>query len=279
MEYTFLPPKIGGSSFASQSSFNSSFSPLDYKTQSTLMSPPPLRDRGSLGYLVFPPSSPQSPEPSFTSAEVRSPPRREEERGKVDEENKAWEARLERAADLHQQKLAEQEEEGQRGEEEWVRSGGILRDKNGRRDYKRTESVREELRLREVERILRERWETYERRWTELLANPKGKDARPPERTVRFNDIPWPVHLEDEAKAIDISDLTLSRVEEFLMGPLKVRGYGVSKRERVRASLLRWHPDKMTALHGRVVEEDLETVRKGINAVMVCLQHMNSSSA
>ncbi|KAJ3856475.1 hypothetical protein EV368DRAFT_25558, partial [Lentinula lateritia] len=51
----------------------------------------------------------------------------------------------------HRACLEREEVERVRGEEDWVRSGGILRDSEGKRDFARTEKVREEIRLREWE--------------------------------------------------------------------------------------------------------------------------------
>lgn len=219
----------------------------------------------ALGYLAFPPNTPTHlPVFGMNGEDIRR--RKEEETQRQrEQEEKAWAARAERDAETRRKRLAKEEEEAKRGEEDWVRSGGILRNKDGMRDVVRTEAIREELRLREAERVLKERWEEYERLWGELLT---GRDP------VRFQDIPWPV---DHVTQVTVLDLTAERVKDFLFDVLKVRGNKVTRRDRVRSSLLRWHPDKMTGIMARVVEEDIETVKQAISAVILCLQQLNST--
>jgi len=52
----------------------------------------------------------------------------------------------------------------------------------------------------------------------------------------------------------------------------------VTRNERVRSSLLRWHPDKMTGVLGRVVKEDVEAVVEGISVVMMCLTRLQQTA-
>ncbi|KAJ3996234.1 hypothetical protein F5050DRAFT_1761116 [Lentinula boryana] len=189
----------------------------------------------------------------------------------------------------HRARLELEEAERIRGEEDWVRSGGVLRDSEGRRDFPRTEKVREEIRLREWEKEAQDRWNEYERRWAELQAKERKGDSE-----ITFNDIPWPVYFgergNDQTKSskpgawgtvaiapkVKLSDLTRENVEAFLTDGLKVRGCKVTRKERVRTSFLRWHPDKMTALVSKVTEDDRKDVEDGISAVVRCLQDMNS---
>ncbi|KAJ6590683.1 hypothetical protein DFH09DRAFT_908213 [Mycena vulgaris] len=140
------------------------------------------------------------------------------------------------------------------------------------RDYTRTAAIREELRLSELERVIVERWTSYEMWWSNLV----GKAGRDREKAqdVRFEDVPWPVSPE-KGQSVSLADLTVDRVEEFLFAGLKVRGSTVTKKERVRSSLLPWHPDKMTSVLARVVDADLEAVRQGIHVVVLCLLQLN----
>lgn len=171
------------------------------------------------------------------------------------------------------------------GEEEWVRCGGVLRDSNGKRDFARTAAIKEELRIREVERKLVERWETYENRWKVLAAKieqppslslededenylePRGGD-------ITFSDIPWPVDVGD--RKVELEDLTLAKVEEFLLGDLTVRGSKTTKKGRIRASLLRWHPDKLNRILPRVVKDDVGRVRQGVAMVIGGIQDLGA---
>ena len=175
----------------------------------------------------------------------------------------AWAARVKSDAELHEHQVALEETEARKGEEAWVQMGGILRDAEGNRDWTRTKAIREELELREVEAALEKRWEKYERGWKGLL------ESRGP---VEFGDIPWPVDVSPGT--VQLEDLEVENMKEFFLGGLRVRGCKTTKKERVRASLLRWHPDKMTAVVRRVVVRDVEKVEDGIRRVLDCLQRL-----
>jgi hypothetical protein len=108
------------------------------------------------------------------------------------------------------------------------------------------------------EQLVMTRWETYEQQWRTLLA------ATSP---VTFYDIPWPV----ESAPTDVRQLTPEAISTFIFAPLRVRRNQVTQRERIRASLLRWHPDKLASVLRRVVENDREVVQEGVGAVFRCL--------
>ncbi|PCH44921.1 hypothetical protein WOLCODRAFT_27147 [Wolfiporia cocos MD-104 SS10] len=141
----------------------------------------------------------------------------------------------------------------------WVRAGGVLYDRQGRRDDARTEELRAEIRLQDEEKRVMEQWNAYEDRWRILLAT---------DTPVAFADVPWPL----SPAPVTASELTSEAVEKFLFAPLNVRQNTVTKRERIRASLLRWHPDKVSAVLQRVVEGDADAVRNGVNTVFLCLR-------
>lgn len=135
----------------------------------------------------------------------------------------------------------------------------------------KTQAVRDELKLREVEAGLVRRWEEYERRWKELSAAGISKTKT----AVKFQDIPWPVNVGTH-ETLELGDLNVEKVEDFLLAGLKVRGNQVTKKDRVRSSLLRWHPDKMTSVLARVVDDDREAIKQGISVVVACLQELNA---
>ncbi|KAJ6484420.1 hypothetical protein C8R47DRAFT_1321506 [Mycena vitilis] len=226
-----------------------------------------------LGYFAFPPGSSSAPVVPQITHEDLAAQREEEERQRQAALDEAWAARRIRDAAIRKARLEAEAAEALKGEIDWVRSGGILRDIQGNRDYKRTEAIREELRLSALEASLVERWKKYETRWTELAGKAARERNKP--RDVRFEDVPWPVSPV-EGQSVKLADLKVDRVEDFLLANLKVRGCTVTRKERVRSSLLRWHPDKMTAVLGRIVETDLEAVREGIHAVVLCLHQPNS---
>ncbi|KAK0192408.1 hypothetical protein F5146DRAFT_1039696 [Armillaria mellea] len=179
---------------------------------------------------------------------------------------------LKRQAELRR---AAEKTEALRGEENWVRNGGLLRDADGNRDYARTNAIREELRLRDLEESLVNRWNTYEKAWQDLVSS---------NSPLRFSDIPWPVTAvsssplatDPSPTPLKLDDITMAKVEDLFLGDLIVRGCTVTRKERIRNSLLRWHPDKMTAILSRVVQEDIGDVENGIGIVVRCLHHLNS---
>ncbi|KAG1771949.1 hypothetical protein EV702DRAFT_1134706 [Suillus placidus] len=194
------------------------------------------------GYFAFPPSTPgtsrsyptfipQSPNTKETFVDESAPGQGDETRS---EEPPHDEARINR---LHEeQKLVEM------NETEWVRSGGVLRDAQGRRDKARTERIRAELKLQEEEKAKMGRWREYDERWKALAA--------------------------------DAAAFTLPAISEFLFESLSVRANTVTKKSRIRSSILRWHPDKSSLVVGRVVAGDVDAVREGIHAVFHCLKRL-----
>ena len=167
-----------------------------------------------------------------------------------------------RQIDEKRKRLEKEREMATIGEFEWVRSGGILRDSQGRRDKVRTESIRQEIRVQEREKFLTDRWKAYEAKWRALLTG---------DGPVHFKDMPWP------CPSAALRDLTFDTISHFLLEPLEVRTNTVTKRERIRTSLLRWHPDKIAPIFCRVVEEDIDKVREGIGAVCMCLRRMKEN--
>jgi hypothetical protein len=59
---------------------------------------------------------------------------------------------------------------------------------------------------------------------------------------------------------------------EFLLSP--AHSPGVSSKDRIRAALRRWHPDKFARLLGLVVESDRDAVTDGVGIVVRCLNEM-----
>jgi hypothetical protein len=104
-----------------------------------------------------------------------------------------------------------------------------------------------------------DRWEAYEERWRGLLAS---------NGPVTFNDVPWPLQSPPD----DVQQLTQAAISDFLLASLRVRKNRVTQKERVCGSLLRWHPDKLASVLGRVVKSEVDTVHEGVGAVFMCLK-------
>ncbi|KAK7448422.1 hypothetical protein VKT23_013685 [Stygiomarasmius scandens] len=295
------PSLFGNSSTVNSSPSKSMFStPNKFFQSPSFPSPSPgprsssKPDLSKLGYFAFPPNTPNdtskddatmtdpfddiSSRPVPAPASLPAPPSA---------------AQLER--------LAREKAEAQRGEEEWVRSGGVLRDKDGNRDLERTEKVREELRIRDWEVETLGKWEAYEKAWAGLLKTINNSGGGSEERKIRFTDLPWPVkncfstsspsnpistpnksraragiHGPPKATStVTLADLTPESIHSFILDPLKVRSNTTSTKERIRTSLLRWHPDKLTGLISKVAEEDVDDVTEGIGIVIRCLREMS----
>lgn len=215
------------------------------------------------GYFAFPPSTlgtsrpyptsiPQSPNTKETFDHKSAPEKGDETRS---EEPPHDEERVKR---LHKER-----ELIETSEIEWVRGGGVLRDAQGRRDKARTERIRAELKLQEEEKAKMSRWREYDERWKALAASDKA---------LAFADIPWPLLTAPSSR--DTNAFTLPAISEFLFESLSVRANTVTKKSRIRSSLLRWHPDKSSLVVGRVVAEDVDAVREGIHAVFHCLKRL-----
>ena len=61
-------------------------------------------------------------------------------------------------------------------------------------------------------------------------------------------------------------------IREFLLSP--AHSPEVSSKDRIRAALRRWHPDKFARVLGLVVESDRDAVADGVGIVVRCLNEM-----
>ena len=186
-------------------------------------------------------------------------------------------------AEIHRrQKRVESElSEALKGDIEWVRSGGVLRDSNGRRDFARTERIRDQLDEQERERRVLAAWTEYEDRWRACLAiggdrrmnsrSDSTDDRHAQDEGIGFRDVAWPMAKPPR----DPEGLSVGAVREFVLSPLRVKGATPSKRkDRIRQLLLRYHPDKTAFLLSRVKEEEKDLVREGVNNVFVGLKSL-----
>lgn len=141
----------------------------------------------------------------------------------------------------------------------------------------------------------RKRWSEararYERKWKELLATAADSEATETENELRFDDIPWPVLVSDigptpdrkgKGRAldvrIDIEDLTVDGVSAFLLpGGRPAESVTAledaetikkERRDKLRETMLRFHPDKFEGrVMRRVREKDKEMVREGVGRI------------
>ena len=179
-------------------------------------------------------------------------------------------------AEIHrrQKRVESETSEALKGDVEWVRSGGVLRDGNGRRDFARTKRIRDQLEEQERERKALTVWAEYEDRWRGgLVVNRKNSlpdvEDEDQDQGVGFRDVAWPVTKPPE----DPERLTFDAVKEFVLAPLRGKDVTPSKRkDRIRQLLLRYHPDKTAFLLSRIAEGEKDRVREGINNVFMSLK-------
>ena len=232
------------------------------------------------GYFAFPPrssTSPSNPPPvvkraplspirpsqshaSQTSAKQKVNDEKDEKAQDDSGTRRHVESKLE---EKRRKSLEHEQKQIWQSELEWVRSGGVLRDAHGRRDKKRTEMFRAEIRLQDEERQVQERWNAYEIRIRALPALAATTEQ------LSWKDVPWPVW--DPPSSPD--DLTPDDIATFIFSTLKIRGSRGSKKEKVRSALLRWHPDKFPAtIYAKVAEEERDMVADGVSAVFMGLK-------
>lgn len=186
----------------------------------------------------------------------------EETRRKHEAHREAWAAYQRREAERRRAYEEMERREALEGEKHWVRQGGMLRDSNGRMDYARTEQVRKMVEREDRERAIVDRWANHERAWAQMLSS---------STPLTFADIPWP----SQAKPTGPTELRdAAKIGAFLFESLDVEGNTTTRKERLRSSLLRWHPDKLGAVVARVSEEDMEAVTDGIEFVVMALMKL-----
>jgi hypothetical protein len=115
-----------------------------------------------------------------------------------------------------------------------------------------------------AERGVLEAWTSYEHRWAALA----GSDE-----PITFAAVPWPVQ---EAPYI-AADVTPAAIQMFLLSPLHSRG--VSRKDRIRTALLRWHPDRFGRVMARVVGDDRLAVEEAVGTVARCLNELMAKEA
>ncbi|EED85371.1 predicted protein [Postia placenta Mad-698-R] len=161
----------------------------------------------------------------------------------------------------HERKAAERN--ARRAREEAVREETARLEKNAEADRRRRRRSRERRRAAEAR-------ELYDVRWKELLSASS-------EGSLRFSDIPWPVLLPDgdsaRGRVLTLEHFTVEAISAFLL-PTEGDSSGdpevaKSKKEKLRETMLRFHPDKFEGrITGRVRENDQEKVKEAVGIVV-----------
>lgn len=230
-----------------------------------------------VGYFAFPPSMsgaaldkavrPQPLPPPTTDPHLHASEPRQNASEAAQQAERIKQQR-QRAEDIRRARLERENQQIYLSELDWVRSGGILRDANGRRDKVRTEEFRKEIRLQNEEREIMRRWDAYESS-LRALQHPSNS------LVVGWETIPWPV-ISPPSEPADLNSVT---VGEFIFSTFKVRGAKAIRKERLRTSILRWHPDKFSALLARVPDpEHAAILLDGVNAVFIALRGLQDEA-
>lgn len=89
---------------------------------------------------------------------------------------------------------------------------------------------------------------------------------------IGFDDIPWPVRSHH--RTLVTADLTVDAVAAFLL-PDGTPEHGRSRKDVLRETLLRFHPDKFEGrLMAAVRTEEQAVVREGIGRVVRALNSL-----
>lgn len=208
------------------------------------------------GYMLFPSGDPYTTINDLAAREAEEATARQldleaaEEKLKNDAATKeaAYQARLAEQAALHEKRLAAQQAEARKGQKHWVSRGGTIPDKALEKE------LLEELRQEKEWKRLILLWEAYDTNWRNVLLS---------QNTVSFSDIPWPT-MEP---VTNINELKAKEVLRFFRNSLFIPGHKATKKDRLRASLVRWHEDKLGRVMARISPRDLDDVKQGVSLV------------
>lgn len=137
-------------------------------------------------------------------------------------------------------------------------------------------------------RVVKASWDLYESRWNQLTTV-----SPPKENSLRFVDIPWPSmeplptptetrSPSNKYKTLPPSALQIASVlnekaiGKFLLSPY--HSEGKSGKTRLRAALLRFHPDKVRPWMSLIQESERNAVIMGVEIVVRCLNDLAKSA-
>jgi hypothetical protein len=110
-----------------------------------------------------------------------------------------------------------------------------------------------------LEKLILKAWANYESRWSTLASSKEELD---------FKRIPWPVIVPPRNPA----DITRDAIVALLFSNLHSQTQ--TRKERIRAAQLRWHPDRFRRFLGRVSESDKAAVEEGVGIIARCLNEL-----
>lgn len=161
---------------------------------------------------------------------------RDAERSQLQEEFDKMEARWRR-------------EEGRQRRQECHRAG----EQRGREERQNQAAVE---RRRQAEA-----WKAYERQWAAIAI---GKD----DSRLTFRSVPWPMTLPPRSAR----EVTSEAVAKFILS--HAHSEGVSRKDRIKSALRRWHPDRFGRILNRVDVKDRAAVERAVGTVARCLNDL-----
>jgi hypothetical protein len=131
-----------------------------------------------------------------------------------------------------------------------------------RQEQQRAEEqrVRAERQKQLERRSQEEAWKTYERRWATIASGAGGQ--------LKFKSIPWPTTVQPR----NAGEITPDTIAKFIFSP--VHSEGMSRKERIKSALRRWHPDRFGRVLSRVDEKDKGAVERGVGIIARCLNEL-----
>lgn len=127
---------------------------------------------------------------------------------------------------------------------------------------------KEEERRKNEEQVVVAAWQRYERGWQDLT-NGVSVDGR----QLTFYDIPWPVSMP----ARSFEELQSTQIEKFLLSPY--HSATKTRKMRLRAALMQWHPDKFAQRFVDRIEESHRTaILAAVNSVARTITELMNES-
>ncbi|KAL4248587.1 hypothetical protein ABKN59_004350 [Abortiporus biennis] len=132
-------------------------------------------------------------------------------------------------------------------------------------DRRRAEEAAKERERRRVERehereeAQKDAWKRYEEAWSKLNTSTDE---------LTFEMIPWPMFSPPQS----VDSISPARVAMFFLSPVHVEDQPT--RDRIKAALRRWHPDRFGRVLSRVKEDDKANVEEGAGIVVRCLNNL-----
>jgi hypothetical protein len=180
--------------------------------------------------------------------------------GRNFDEETAWTRERLRAAEGRRAEQSQLQEEFDKMEARWrERMGREERRRQQAQQWAEGQKARAEKQKQLERQSQEEAWKAYESRWAIVTCD--GSQ-------LRFKSIPWPT----TAPPRNVAEITPAAIAKFIFSP--AHSEGISRKERIRSALRRWHPDRFGRILSRVDEKDKEAVERGVGIVARCLNDL-----